>query len=196
MLTSAQLPRIAVIVGSNRRDSINRKLAQALIKLGAGKFDAHIARIDDLPIYNQDHEGSLAPEILRFKDELASADGVLIVTPEHNRSIPTALKNAVDWGARPWGKNNWAGKPVLIAGTSPGALGAALAQVHLRQVLGASLGAFVFGGEIYVTFKQGLIDDHSNIGDENTKKFLQDFVDRFADFVSRLAPATARRSAA
>jgi chromate reductase, NAD(P)H dehydrogenase (quinone) len=196
MLTSAQLPRIAVIVGSNRRDSINRKLAQALIKLGAGKFDAHIARIDDLPIYNQDHEGSLAPEILRFKDELASADGVLIVTPEHNRSIPTALKNAIDWGARPWGKNNWAGKPVLLAGTSPGALGAALAQVHLRQVLGASLGAFVFGGEIYVTFKQGLIDDSGNIGDENTKKFLQDFVDRFADFVSRLAPATARRSAA
>jgi chromate reductase, NAD(P)H dehydrogenase (quinone) len=196
MLTSAQLSRIAVIVGSNRRDSINRKLAQALIKLGAGKFDAHIARIDDLPIYNQDHEGSLAPEILRFKDELASADGVLIVTPEHNRSIPTALKNAIDWGARPWGKNNWAGKPVLLAGTSPGALGAALAQVHLRQVLGASLGAFVFGGEIYVTFKQGLIDDSDNIGDENTKKFLQDFVDRFADFVSRLAPATARRSAA
>jgi chromate reductase, NAD(P)H dehydrogenase (quinone) len=196
MLTSAQLPRIAVIVGSNRRDSINRKLAQAMMRLGAGKFDAHIVRIDDLPIYNQDHEGSLAPEILRFKDELASAYGVLIVTPEHNRSIPTVLKNAIDWGARPWGKNNWAGKPVLIAGTSPGALGAALAQVHLRQVLGASLGAFVFGGEIYVTFKQGLMDDHGNVGDENNKKFLQDFVDRFADFVSRLALAAARRSAA
>jgi chromate reductase len=84
----------------------------------------------------------------------------------------------------------------LLAGTSPGALGAALAQVHLRQVLGASLGAFVFGGEIYVTFKQGLIDDHGNVGDESTKKFLQDFVDRFADFVSRLALAAARRSAA
>jgi chromate reductase len=196
MLTSAQLPRVAVIVGSNRRDSINRKLAQALIRLGAGTFDAHIARIDDLPIYNQDHEGNLAPEILRFKDELASADGILIVTPEHNRSIPTVLKNAIDWGARPWGKNNWAGKPVLLAGTSPGALGAALAQVQLRQVLGASLGALVFGGEIYVTFKQGLIDDHGNIGDESTKKFLQDFVDRFADLVSRLAPAAARRSAA
>jgi chromate reductase, NAD(P)H dehydrogenase (quinone) len=196
MLTSAQLPRIAVIVGSNRRDSINRKLAQAMIRLGAGKFDAQIVRIDDLPMYNQDHEGNLTPEVLRFKDQLAAAAGVLIVTPEHNRSIPTVLKNVIDWGARPWGKNNWAGKPVLLAGTSPGALGAALAQVHLRQVLGASLGAFVFGGEIYVTFKQGLIDDHGNVGDESTKKFLQDFVDRFADFVSRLALAAARRSAA
>jgi chromate reductase len=195
MTTSASLPQIAVIVGSNRRDSINRKLAEALAKLAAGKFEPKFVRIDDLPLFNQDHEGNLAAEVVRFKDELSRADGVLIVTPEHNRSIPTVLKNAVDWGARPWGKNNWAGKPILIAGTSPGALGAALAQGHLRQVLGASLGAFIFGGEIYITHKPGLIDDHGNVTDDNTKKFLQDFVDRFAVFATRLAPAVQRSAA-
>src|SRR4029077_11575184 len=99
MLSSSHLPRIAVIVGSNRRDSINRKLAQALIRLGAGKFDANFARIDDLPMYNQDNEGNLPPEVVRLTHELTRADGVLIVTPEHDRSIPAALKNAMDWGA-------------------------------------------------------------------------------------------------
>jgi chromate reductase, NAD(P)H dehydrogenase (quinone) len=189
-------PQIAVIVGSNRRDSINRKFAHALAKLGADKFDAKFVRIDDLPMYNQDDEGNLAAEVVRFKDELAAADGVLIVTPEHNRSIPTVLKNAVDWGTRPWGKNNWAGKPIAIAGTSPGALGAAMAQSHLRQVLSGSLSAFVFGGEIYVTFKQGLIDDQGNVPDEATKKFLQGFIDGFVAFVTRHAPAAQRSAAA
>jgi chromate reductase, NAD(P)H dehydrogenase (quinone) len=189
------VPQVAVIVGSNRKDSINRKLAEALAKLAAGKFEPKLVRIDDLPMYNQDHESNLAPEVVRFKDELAKADGVLIVTPEHNRSIPTVLKNAVDWGTRPWGKNNWAGKPIAIAGTSPGALGAAMAQSHLRQVLSGSLSAFLFGGEIYITFKEGLIDGHGNVTDEGTKKFLQGFVDGFAAFVTRHAPA-AQRSAA
>ncbi len=195
MTSSASLPQIAVIVGSNRRDFLNRKLAEALAKLAAGKFEPKFVRIDDLPMYNQDHEGNLVPQVVRFKDELAKADGVLIVTPEHNRSIPTVLKNAVDWGTRPWGKNNWAGKPIAIAGTSPGALGAALAQSHLRQVLSGSLSAFLFGGEIYITYKEGLIDDQGNVADEGTKKFLQGFVDGFVAFVTRHAPA-AQRSAA
>jgi chromate reductase, NAD(P)H dehydrogenase (quinone) len=102
---------LAVIVGSNRRDSINRKLAHALAKLGAGSFEANFPRIDDLPIFNQDLEGNLPAEVVRFKNELARADAVLIVTPEHDRSIPAVLKNAVDWGARAYGKNSWAGKP-------------------------------------------------------------------------------------
>jgi NAD(P)H-dependent FMN reductase len=105
------LPRIAVIVGNNRRDSINRKLAQSLVRLGAGKFEATFARIDDLPMYNQDNEGHLPPEVVRFKNEIAQTDGVLIVTQEHDRSIPAVLKNAIDWGARPWGKSSWPGKP-------------------------------------------------------------------------------------
>src|ERR1700721_3078475 len=103
-------PQVAVIVGSNRRESINRKFAKALAKLGAAKFHAHFIRIDDLPIYNQDHEASLPHEVARFKDEIKKADGVLIVTPEHNRSAPTVLKNAIDWGARPFGPSVWAGQ--------------------------------------------------------------------------------------
>ncbi len=179
-------PQIAVIVGSNRRDSINRKLALALARLGAGKFDARFVRIDDLPLYNQDNEANPAAEVTRFKNELAQADGVLIVTPEHNRSIPTVLKNAVDWGARPYGKSSWPGKPAFITGTSPGAIGSALAQQHLRSVM-TGLGMILLGGEAYVTFKPNLIDEHGNIGDEGTKNFLQDFVDRFATLVERLA---------
>ena len=92
-------PRVAIIVGSNRRNSINRKLARALAKLGADKFEASFVRIDDLPMFNQDLEGNLPEEVVRFKSELANADGILIVTPEHDRSIPALLKNAVDWGA-------------------------------------------------------------------------------------------------
>ena len=179
------LPQIAVIVGSNRRKSINRKLAQALIKLGAGKFDAKIVRIDDLPLYNQDNEGSLPPEVVRFKEEITKADGVLIVTPEHNRSMPTALKNAIDWGARPFGKSVWPGKPGFITGTSPGAIGTALVQANLRTVM-LGLGMTLLGGESYVQFKPNLIDDQGNIADESTKKFLQDFVDRFATLATKL----------
>jgi chromate reductase, NAD(P)H dehydrogenase (quinone) len=186
MPTATNRPQIAVIVGSNRRDSINRKLAQALAKLGADKFDAHFARIDDLPMYNQDNEANLPAEVARYKSEVTAADGVLIVTPEHNRSIPTILKNAVDWGARPYGKSNWPGKPAFITGTSPGAIGSALAQQHLRSVM-TGLGMILLGGEAYVTFKPNLIDDQGNIGDESTKAFLQGFVDRFATLVERLS---------
>ena len=117
-------PQIAVIVGSNRRESINRKLAEALAKLGAGKFDAKIVRIDDLPMYNRDNEANLPAEVARFKNEVAKADGVLIVTPEHDRSMPAVLKNAIDWGARPYGKNSWVDKPTFITGTSPARLAA------------------------------------------------------------------------
>ncbi len=180
------IPHIAVIVGSNRRESINRKLAEALVKLGAGKFGAKFTRIDDLPMYNQDNEGNLPPEVVRFKDEIAKADGVLIVTPEHNRSIPTALKNAIEWGARPFGKSVWPGKPGFITGTSGGAIGTALVQAHLRTVM-AGLGMTLLGGEAYITNKPNLIDDQGNISDENVQKFLQGFVDRFATLVGKLS---------
>jgi chromate reductase len=188
-------PHLAVIVGSNRRDSINRKLAQALTKLGADKFDANFVRIDDLPMFNQDLEGNLPAEVVRFKNELARADGVLIVTPEHDRSIPAVLKNAVDWGARPWGKNSWAGKPAFITGTSPGPIGSALAQQHLRSVM-TGLGMILQGGEAYVTFKPDLVDDQGNIGDESTRKFLQGFLDQFASLVGHLSTPNVERPAA
>jgi len=178
--------KVAVIVGSNRRESINRRLAQALTKLGADKFAFSFVQIDDLPIYNQDLEAELPKSVARFKSEIAAADGLLFVTPEHNRSIPTVLKNAIDWGARPYGQNSWNGKPAAITGTSPGAIGAAIAQQHLRQVLG-NLGVLVMGGEAYVSFKPGLIDADGAIADESTRKFLQGFVDQFATLVARFA---------
>src|SRR5471030_2624602 len=138
--------KLGVIVGSNRRDSINRKLAQALIKLGSEHFDANIIRIDDLPLYNQDLEAALPEEVARFKVHIAQSDAVLFVTPEHSRSVPAVLKSAIDWGARPWGKSSWTGKPAAVTGTSPGAIGTAIAQQHLRAVLG-DLGMLVMGGE-------------------------------------------------
>jgi chromate reductase, NAD(P)H dehydrogenase (quinone) len=186
---------LAVIVGSNRRDSINRKLAHALARLGAGSFEASFPRIDDLPMFNQDLEGNLPAEVVRFKSELAHADAILIVTPEQDRSIPAVLKNAVDWGARPYGKNSWAGKPAFITGTSPGAFGSALAQQHLRSVM-VGLGATLLGGEAYVTFKPDLVDDQGNIADEGTRQFLHSFIDRFATLVGRLTTPEAARSAA
>jgi chromate reductase, NAD(P)H dehydrogenase (quinone) len=188
-------PHVAIIVGSNRRESINRKLAQALAKLAAKNFDASIVGIDDLPMFNQDNEGDLPAEVVRFKNKLGSADGVLIVTPEHDRSIPAVLKNAIDWGARPYGKNSWAGKPAFITGTSPGAIGSAIAQQHLRSVM-VSLGTILLGGEAYITFKPNLVDTDGNIGDETTRKFLEGFLGRFTDLVTRLSQPKAARSAA
>src|SRR5450755_2760547 len=114
--------KIAVIIGSNRRESINRKLAQALTGLADDKIAFSFVQIDDLPLYNQDLEAELPNSVARLKAEIASADGLLFVTPEHNRSIPAVLKNAIDWGARPYGRNSWTGKPVAITGTSPGAI--------------------------------------------------------------------------
>ncbi|HML07762.1 MAG TPA: NADPH-dependent FMN reductase [Xanthobacteraceae bacterium] len=187
-------PKLAVIVGSNRRDSINRKLAVALGALAEGRFDVSFVRIDDLPIFNQDFESEPAAEVVRFKNEITGADGILIVTPEHNRSIPAVLKNAIDWGTRPWGQNSWAGKPVMVTGTSPGAMSTALGQQHLRSIL-VALGTLVMGGEAYINFKPGLIDEAGRIADDSTRKFLQGFLDQFATLVARLAPMAARSAA-
>jgi chromate reductase, NAD(P)H dehydrogenase (quinone) len=176
--------KVAVIVGSNRRESVNRKLAQALSELGADKFAFSLVQIDDLPLYNQDLESDLPKGVARFKSDVTAADGLLFVTPEHNRSIPTVLKNAIDWGARPYGQNSWNGKPAAITGTSPGAIGTAVAQQHLRQILG-DLGVLVMGGEAYISFKPGLIEADGAIADESTRKFLTGFVDQFATLVAR-----------
>ncbi len=187
-------PHLAVIVGSNRRESINRRLAVALGELAKSQFEVAVVRIDDLPMYNQDHESKLPGEVVRFKNQIAGADGILIVTPEHNRSIPAVLKNAIDWGARPYGQNSWAGKPVMVTGTSPGALGTALGQQHVRHVVGV-LGALVMGGEAYITFKPGLLDAENRIADQGTRKFLQGFLDQFATLVARLSAQPVRSAA-
>ena len=176
---------IAVVVGSNRRDSINRRLARALTRLAADKLAGTFVQIDDLPMYNQDLESPLPQSVVRFKKELEAADALLVVTPEHSRSIPAVLKNAIDWGARPYGHNSWADKPAAIIGASPGAIGTAVAQQHLRQVLG-NLGAILLGGEAYISFRPDLIDDANVVTDASTHAFLQSFANRFADFAYRM----------
>jgi len=180
--------KLGIVVGSNRRDSINRKLAEALVKLGAGAFDANFIQIDDLPMYNQDNEQPVPSTVARFKSEVEGSDALLFVTPEHSRSIPAVLKNAIDWGARPWGKTSWPGKPAAVLGTSGGVISTAVAQQHLKAMLGA-LGLHVVGGEAYVQFKPEMIDAEANVPDETVRGFLKGFIDRFADFAGRFGAA-------
>jgi chromate reductase len=178
--------KVAIVVGSNRRESINRKLAQAVARLAENRVASKLVQIDNLPMYNQDLESPLPAGVTRFKSEIEQADALLFVTPEHNRSLPAVLKNAIDWGARPYGRNSWAGKPVAITGTSPGTIATAIAQEQLRQILG-DLAALVMGGEAYVAFKSGLIDDAGTIADEGTRTFLQAFIDQFTTLLGRLS---------
>ena len=186
--------KLGLIVGSNRHQSINRQLAQALALLGADRFEAGIVRIDDLPMYNQDLEAALPDSVTRFKAEIAAADAILFVTPEHSRSIPAVLKNAIDWGTRPWGKNSWTGKTAAVTGTSQGAVATAVAQQHLRAVLG-DIGMVVMGGEAYIGFKPGLVDERFAITDDSVRKFLQAFVDQLAALTGKLTPIAAQRAA-
>jgi chromate reductase len=179
--------KLGILVGSNRRESINRKLAQALVRLGADQFEAKFIAIEDLPMYNQDNENPVPAPVARFKADLAASDTLLFVTPEHSRSIPALLKNAIDWGARPWGKTSWPDKPAAIIGTSGGAISTAVAQQHLRAVLG-DLGLQVIGGEAYIQFKPELVDAQGNVTDDSTRTFLKTFIDQFAGFAARFQP--------
>ncbi|MBG9389849.1 NADPH-dependent FMN reductase [Caenimonas aquaedulcis] len=178
-------PKIAVIVGSIRNDSLNRKLALALAAQGPQDFSFEHVRIDDLPNFNQDLEKDHGEAVKRFKGEIASAAGLLFVTPEYNRSIPGLLKNAIDHGSRPYGQSVWAGKPAGVIGISSGAIGTALAQQHLRNVL-AYLDVPTLGQpEAFIQNKEGLLDDKGNIGVEATQKFLKSWMDKYAAFVKQ-----------
>ena len=179
------MSKIAVIVGSLRRDSINRKLAEALAKLAGPKLEFTYVKIDDVPLFNQDLEPNPPAAVTRVKGQIEAADGVLIVTPEYNRSIPGVLKNALDWASRPSGKNSFSGRPAGIIGTSGGAIGTAAAQQHLRSIL-ITLNTTLMGQpEGYLQFKQGLVDEQHNVTDESVRKFLQTYVDAFTAWVER-----------
>jgi chromate reductase len=178
--------QVAVIVGSLRRESINRLLAKAITQLAPPSLEFHDVALEDLPMYNGDLEAQRPDSVVRFTADCARTDAMLVVMPEFNRSLPVVLKNAIDWGSKPMDKNVWRDKPIAIAGTSPGNIGTAVGQQHLRQVLGV-LGASVLGGEAYITFKPNLITTDGEITDEGTRKFLQSYVDRFASFAAKLA---------
>ena len=177
---------LAILVGSNRRESINRQLSEAMARLLPANIKVSYPQIDDLPLYNLDLEGERPDSVNRFTDEIRAADGVLIVTPEHNRSLPAVLKNAIDWGSKPMGTNVWYDKPVALTGTSPGAIGTALVQQHLRQIMGI-LGSVVLGGEAYVQFHPELIDANGDIGPQS-RDFLQGYLNRFVTLIEKLAP--------
>src|SRR5215831_10866158 len=127
--------QIGYVIGSLRKESYNRKLAMALVKLGPPDFNFKELRIGDLPLYNQDDDRSQAPEVQRLKSELRGVDAVMFVSAEYNRSVPGVLKNAIDHASRPYGQSAWAGKPAGIIGASIGAIGTAVGQSHLRTIL-------------------------------------------------------------
>jgi chromate reductase len=178
--------KIAVVVGSLRRDSFNRKLAGALVKLAPTEFSFNQVQIGDLPLYNQDDDGNQAASVKRLKAEIAAAQGLLFVTAEYNRSIPGVLKNAIDHASRPYGQSAWAGKPAGVLGVSVGAVGTAMAQQHLRNVL-AYLDVPTLGQpEAFIQAKEGLFDEAGNIGAES-KKFLQGWMDSYVAWVKKHA---------
>ncbi len=178
--------KVAVIVGSLRKDSINLKLGKALAKLGQDKFEAKFLSID-LPLFNQDLEANFPEAVTRLKSDISTADAVLFVTPEYNRSMPGPLKNAIDWCSRPYGKNSFAGKPAAICGASAGAIGTACSQASLKSTLSYLDTALMGQPELYLHFTDGLIDGEGNITNDNTKKFLQKFVDSFAVWTAQHA---------
>jgi chromate reductase, NAD(P)H dehydrogenase (quinone) len=179
--------KVGVIVGSTRRDSINRKYAAALMKLAEGKLDCLLLRIDDLPLFNQDDEANPVPAVLRFKTEVKAADAVLFVTPEHNRSIPAAMKNAIDWASRPSSDRSFKDKVGAITGASKGRISTAIAQQHLRAVVNGHFLALVGSPEVFLNYNDALFDDDGNILDETTKKLLTTFVDNFARLIEAFA---------
>jgi chromate reductase len=178
--------KIAVVVGSLRQDSFNRKLASAVVKLAPAAFSFKQVRIGDLPLYDQDYDANQAESVKRLKNEINAAQGLLFVTPEYNRSIPGALKNAIDHASRPYGQNAWAGKPAGVLGASPGVMGTSMAQQHLRNVLVAVDVPTLGQPEAFIHVKDGLFDEAGNIG-ADSKQFLQNWMDQYVAWVKKHA---------
>lgn len=177
---------IAVVVGSLRKDSVNRKAALALARMAPAHVNLNITEIGDLPLYDEDVEAAGTPASwARFRDELRASDAVLFVTPEYNRSVPGALKNAIDVGSRPYGNSAWAGKPAAIMSLSPGALGAFGANHHLRQSLVFLDMPILQQPEAYIGNAYSLFDEAGNIVNEGSAKFFQTFLDAFIGWIER-----------
>jgi len=188
--------RIALLIGSLRSESINRQLANALRKMAPSSFTFHECRIDDLPLYNQDDDSHQAAPVKRLKQEIRDADAVLFVTPEYNRSVPGVLKNAIDHASRPYGDSAWQGKPAGVIGGSIGAGGTAMSQQHLRNIL-AYLDVPTMGQpEAFIHAKEGFFDESGNVASEGSRKFLQEWVDRYAQWVKLHVDAGRANSAA
>lgn len=174
--------QVAIVVGSLRKDSINRQLANALVKLAPVDVRFKMVEIGDLPLYNQDDDDHQADAVKRVKTTIAECDGVVFVTPEHNRTIPAALKNVLDHGSRPPGQNVWGKKPAAIIGISPSAVGTALAQQHLRAILATLDMPTLCQPEMFLQIKDGFFDEAGNIG-VGSNKFIKGWLDRICSWI-------------
>ena len=180
-----QSKKIGVLVGSLRKESFSLKIAKALMLLAPDGLIFEIIEIGGLPIYNQDLEEAPPAAWTDFRERLKTCDGILFVTPEYNRSVPAVLKNAIDVGSRPYGKNIWDGKPGAVVSVSPGALGAFGANHHLRQSLVFINVLTMAQPEAYIGGAAKLFDERSNLINESTREFLKKFMAAFAEWVAR-----------
>lgn len=180
---------VGYFVGSLARGSINRKLALALTKLAPPELKLREIPIGDLPLYSYDYDADYPAPARALKDAIAAVDGVLFITPEYNRSIPGALKNAIDWASRPWGKNSFTRKPSAIIGTSPGQIGTAVGQQHLRSIMAFCNSPLMNTIEAYIQFKPGLITDDGEVTVESTREFFRKFLTEYHGFLTRVCVA-------
>ncbi len=187
---------VGYFVGSLATKSINRKLATALVRLTPPSLRMEEIPIRDLPLYSYDYDAAYPPEGKALKDAIARVDAVLFVTPEYNRSIPGALKNAIDWASRPWGTNSFARKPSAIIGTSPGKIGTAVGQQHLRSILAFCNSPLMNAIEAYIEFTKDLITDDGKVTVPSTEEFLQTYMKEFHGFIERVYTALPRTSGA
>jgi chromate reductase, NAD(P)H dehydrogenase (quinone) len=186
--------RVGYLIGSLAKASINRKLARALVSLAPAAFEMAEISFSDLPLYSYDYDADFPAVAKAFKDAIASADAILFVTPEYNRSIPGGLKNAIDWGSRPYGKNSFTRKPSAVIGTSPGSIGTAVAQQNLRSVLSFCNSPQMNAPEAYIQFTPGLISDSGEVTVESTEQFLRDFMTEFHTFIARVLQVLPRNA--
>ncbi len=177
---------ISVLVGSIHRKSINHRLARAVEVLASQRFHFEYVDIATLPHYDDDLWPHPPQSVSALKRTVEASDAVLFVTPEYNRSIPGALKNAIDWGSRPWGESSWAGRPAAIMGASPGAIGTALAQSHLRNIL-LALDVGVMGQpEVYVQLRPEIIGEDLTVSDESLRNLLERHITAFEAWIDRV----------
>jgi len=176
---------VAVLVGSLRKDSLNRKMANALIRLAPPELSLKIVEIGSLPYYNADHEADPPAVVREFKESIAQSDAVLFVTPEYNRSVPGVLKNALDVGSRPYGKSAWTGKPGAVISVSPGAIGGFGANHHLRQSLVFLNVPAMPQPEAYIGGAANLFGADGAITNDSTREFVTKFLAAFAQWIAR-----------
>jgi chromate reductase len=178
--------KVGYFVGSLATASINRLLAKALVRLAPPELEMIEIPFKDLPLYSYDHDANYPPVATQFKDAILAADAVLFVTPEYNRSIPGGLKNAIDWASRPYGKNAFTRKPSAVIGTSPGKIGTAVGQQHLRSILAFCNSPLMNSIEAYIQFERDLITADGTVTNKDTEDFLRKYMLEFHGFIQRV----------